>query len=50
MVYGINNYDDNNNVEADIYYTPPTRNAIMIKSDTDGGVRGTFYERFHVLD
>lgn len=49
MVYRINNYEDNNNVEADIYYAP-TRNAIMIKSDADGGVRGTFYKRLHLLD
>lgn len=42
-------YEDNNNVDADIYYAL-TRNVIMIKSDTDGGVRGTSYKRFHLLD
>lgn len=42
-------YEDINNVDADIHYAP-TRNAIMIKSDTDGGVRGTFYKRLHLLD
>lgn len=42
-------YENINNVDADLFYAP-TRNAIMIKGDTDGGVRGTFYKRLHLID
>ena len=41
--------DEPDQDELHIYYAP-TYDSLMIKGDTDGGVRGRFYKRVHLLD